>query len=199
MKKLRTTFLAALALLFCSTFAQATVLTFDEIQTSSYVLLQNGYGGMNWTNIRVLNSSYIPNSGYVAGTVSGTNVAFNAGGALAMVNGERFDFNGAYLTGAWYDGLKVQIKGYRDDVLLYDSTVVTSASSAQYFAFDYYGVDKLDFISFGGELFSQYDGYGTQFVMDNFTFNATNAIPEPTTLLLLGLGLLGVAGLRRNK
>jgi PEP-CTERM motif-containing protein len=33
---------------------------------------------------------------------------------------------------------------------------------------------------------------------DNFSFNTTASIPEPATLLLLGLGLIGVAGVRRK-
>ena len=33
---------------------------------------------------------------------------------------------------------------------------------------------------------------------DGYTINATGVVPEPTSMLLFGLGLLGLAGLRRK-
>ena len=194
--------LAGLVLVLGATAVPATVLTFDDVTAASRAVIPNGYGGFDWDNLHALDPvarGYDP-SGYVNGIVSPTYVAANPNAdpaGLWVATPERFDFSGAYLTGAWNDGLSVRVQGYRDGTPVYDETVVTSAYAPTWFQFDFLDVDRLHFTSFGG-VDVGFGGYGEHFAMDNFTFN--EPIPEPLTVagLALSLGALGTY-LRRRK
>ena len=182
-----------LVVLFIITFqAQAYVLTFDDISDFSEdsLPIPDGYGGFNWEDFYYINApAVVPDSGYDNGLVSGDYVAFastyeNPG--TGRILGDLFTFNGAYLTGAWRDGLNVKVDGYLNDVLLYSTTVVVDTTGPTWFDFDYVDIDALDFSAYGGTQNPNYPFQeGTHFAIDNFTY-----IPEPTTFLLFGLGCI---------
>ncbi len=179
--------------------SSATVLTFDDIGEG---FIMSGYGGLNWDNMWTLNSETygLPNSGYVKGTVSGPNVAYNAYAEQALVSDSLFDFNGAYFTAAWNNGLSIHVQGYDANLLKYDTTLTVDTTGPTYFNLGFLGIDKLVFNSFGG-VPAGLGGDGEHFVMDNFTFNENAPVPEPSTLLLLCAGLFGLGfyGRRRLK
>ncbi|MEA5603643.1 PEP-CTERM sorting domain-containing protein [Nostoc sp. UHCC 0252] len=188
-KKLSTTAIAATVIVLnIGAVAQAAVLTFDDIAPiSDFDQIPNGYGGFNWDNFYYNNgSNAISLTGYDNGRVSGDYVAFNGFGDPALVSDGIFDFNSAYLTAAWNNGLSITVEGFKSGATLYSKTVVVDTTQPTLVNFDYFGIDELRFTSFGGvqpDYLVQTGGSGTQFALDNFTFNEkVTSVPEPTLL-----------------
>lgn len=197
--------LVGVLLVLAPAAARATVLGFDDVTADTDARVPDGYGGFDWENFWVLDAEaygLVP-SGYVNGVVSPTYVAANASGmpaGLGLSSPERFDFNGAYLTGAWNDDLGIRVRGYRDGAVVYDETVYAGAFHPRWFQFDFLEVDRLWFESFGGTPAGFGIGMGEHFAMDDFTFNEPPVIPEPVTAagLVLGACALGTY-LRRRR
>lgn len=172
--------------------ADAAQLTFDELPLSNDgIPIPNGYGGLQWSNFYELDAVTYPRaSGYRPGMISQPNVAFNGFGTPASLSSTTpFNLNSGYFTGAWNDGLQLEVKGWIGLTLAYDNTYTLSATAPSLINFNYLGVSSVDFISFGG---TPYPGYGTasgtQFAMDNL---AVTIVPEPSSVVLLILGMLG--------
>jgi hypothetical protein len=191
---------------FCAVSALSqTVITFDDINTAlpgHVTNIPSGYQGLSWSNFNVVNAILEFNSGYrdgyYYGMVSPSNVAFNGLGHPAEIDspGTNFNFLSTYLTGAWNSNLNIEVEGFNGTNLLYDQTVVASATNPTLFTFNYMDIDRLYFDSYGGEpAFTPASEY--EFVMDNFTFEF---VPEPSSLLLAALGAVSlVVFLRRRR
>lgn len=137
--------------------------------------VSDNYNGFTWNNLGVEDGITSVNTGYYVGTISPNNVCYNEfGNPGSMTSSAPFNFYSAYLTGAWNDGLQVEVQGYTSGVLLYDNTYTLSSTSPIPIAFNYLGVDEVDFNSFGGTHNPNYVYYGEQFLMDNVVV-ATNA------------------------
>lgn len=136
-------------------------------------------------------------NGYIYGMVSPSNVAFNASGKPAEIDspGTNFNFLSAYLTGAWNSNLNIQVEGFNGTNLVYNQTVVASATNATLFTFNCTDIDRLYFNSYGGQVaFGPSPEYN--FAIDNFTFEF---IPEPSSLLLTALGAVTLWAVVKRK
>jgi hypothetical protein len=184
--------LALLALSTTRTKGQ-TVVTFDDLhETASgsffsapyQRLVRSNFGCVN----AVLNPALYGTDGVYYGMVSASNVAVNGsflGSDYAEIDsqGTNFNFLSVYLTGEQRSNLNIEVQGFRSGTLLYDTTVVASATAPALFTFNYMDIDRLCFNSFGGQtafFFGQ-----ENFVMDNLTFEF---VPEPSSLLLATVG-----------
>jgi hypothetical protein len=133
------------------------------------------------------------------------NVAFNLFGQPASITSPTpFSFFAAFFTAAWRDNLLIDVKGYRNGVLLYDKSFTVNSTGPTFETFSFPGIDKLTFTSSGGTV----HGYVplkpashpplTQFAMDDLAFTRDGFTPEPSALVLFGSGLV-LAGLSRRR
>ena len=189
-----------------------TLINFDDISTSyissgkvieaTLAPVTNGYQGLCWNNFGVVNvplqTSLYATNGYTYGMVSPPNVAFNSGGTPAEIDlpGGSFNFLSVYLTGAWNSNLNIEVQGFNGANLLYDETVVASATNSTLFVFNYLDIDCLTFNSSGGQNAGFPLGQGEEFAMDNLSIEF---VPEPSTVLLTALGALALYALLKRK
>lgn len=171
----------------------ATVVTFDDLhETASGSFIASPYQGLVWSNFASLNAVLSPTlygtDGAYYGMVSASNVTVNGsflGSDYAEIDssGTKFNFLSVYLTGEQRSNLNIEVQGFSGTNLLYDQTVVASATNPTLFPFNYLNIDRLRFNSFGGEtafFFGQ-----ENFVMDDL---ALQFIPEPSSLMLTFAG-----------
>ena len=199
MKKLAmllSVFAAIVLVLGMAAVAEALVLDFEDLYPGyeSYDPIPSGYKGFNWSsNAYWITDKHLPGSGYDYGTIGKVSL-FTAYAADISMSDGYWDFNGAYITAAWNTGQDVTVEGWQDGSLIYSTTIITSYDGPYWFDFNYENIDTVWFRP--GDLGTNagLGGSGHHIVIDNI--NAP--IPEPTTLFLLGSGLIGLAGLGRK-
>lgn len=206
MKKTHSLLLSAMFTFgICSSAAQAAVITFDDLPATEADAIHNGYHGFNWgddfmTSVAYINKSTMPGTGFANGVVSGDYAAFNNFATTSTITSDIFTFNGAYLTAAWNEGLLIEVTGFLNNLALFTKTVTVSTQYAQWFDFNFIGINQLSFRSWGGTPSNPDEG-GEHFVMDNFTYNESTStqVPESSSLALLLLGAAGILLGRKTK
>lgn len=186
-----------------SAWAVPTVYDFEDLYPGNedHGLIGSGYFGSNINQSpswHWVTSGYRPLTGYDYGTI-GKVSSFSAYGNdlwLETTDGSTFDFVGCYLTAAWNEGLNILVTGLLDGTDMFSELVVVDPYSPTWFSLNFTGIDELIFSSSGGTN-ADLGGSGGHFVGDNHTFG--QPIPEPATMILLGSGLLGLAGIFRKK
>jgi autotransporter-associated beta strand protein len=193
--KAMTTLATALVVAGVAANAPAATLTFDDLPASNGTAIPNGYGGLNWTNFCYLNAlTFAPSpSGYLNGIVSPPNVAYNVAGQQATISGSPFTFNSAYFTGAWNNGLDIQVTGYLGGVQVDTASFIVNTTGPTLETFNWQNVDTLTFTSSGGTQAPGVAAGGTFFAMDNFTFSFSPP-PVASTWDLAGGGSWATGG-----
>ena len=182
---------------------QAAVITFDDLPPTELDAIPNGYQGFNWGSSHMVSVNYfhqdlLPATGFENGVVSGDYAAFNFLATTSTITGDVFDFNGAYLTAGWNDGLNIEVTGFLNNLALFTKIVVVSTQQAQWFDFDFPGINSLSLRAWGG---TSMDGTAGDdfFIMDNFTINESTPVSESSLLALLLLGITGILLGRKTK
>jgi hypothetical protein len=123
---------------------QTVTLTFDDVSPVDYVIIQNGYGGLQWNNFFIENGSNSP--GFYKGAVSPPNVAFNGLGNEASINSSApFAFISAYLTAVDVGTQQIRVQGFTAGVRRYDNTYTVDGNAPVQIHFNYLGVDQVTF------------------------------------------------------
>lgn len=188
---------AIAASLLAAVPANAVVIGFDDI-AGDYV--PESYKGLKWANAGVLHKDAYPGSGYDIGAISGSYVAYGGWSSSIPMkitsDGDAFSFNSAYFTAAWEPTVQLLIEGFIDDDDIADYTVTLNLDNASplFFEANWINLRELRLTTLSATPLQH-------FAVDNLMINedVPVEVPEPMTLGLVGMGLLGIAGARRRK
>ncbi len=139
------------ALSFAASTASAQLITFDDLaDNGSGTAISNGYSGLDWDNFNVLNTASLIPSGFVNGIASTSNVAYNDQANPATITSPTgFNLVDARFTGAWNNGLQIEVLAFSDtDTFSKDFTVDSTGPTD--ITFNWNNITYVTFSSLGG-------------------------------------------------
>ncbi len=181
--------------------SEATILTFDDIPGTSqntYGYIAGSYGGFDFAgNSYLAYPLWVDTVGmhsYNQGSISGDFTMYSYGvTTITSSTNKDFTFDGLYARD-WYSSRgSLDIEGYNNGSLVWNSNF-TLNSNWDYVVGSSIMLDELRLIGT-----SNYSN--NNFLVDNLALNETAPVPEPSTMLLFGTGLVGlvVSRIRRKK
>ncbi|NDY74625.1 hypothetical protein DO021_22350 [Desulfobacter hydrogenophilus] len=222
MKKMLGSLMAGLLMLCFGGIAQATVIDFDDLGS---LLTEGTYWGPTPTGFvsdGFLFDFALMNNDYNQTTYSNTydfpsleiaaysnNDSNNPFDIVTVSRDNPFNFIGAMIGGntykdttAWYAASELEITGLLDGNIVGSVTVNPTIGGFSWLDANIMNVDTLVFAADAVDynyinLGLSNTGSGSYWLMDDFTY--TDAVPEPATMFLFGLGILGLAGVNRKK
>jgi len=122
---------------------------FEKLVTSSDILeIPLSFKGIGWRYFVATHNRNYLGEGYINSTISGEYVAYNASGhPISITNDPAIDFLGGYFGVAWLnaEGEALQIRGWRNNELVYEDEISLSSMGPVYFNADYRSVTRVDF------------------------------------------------------